>query len=568
MRVDAAELPVALDRDLRLAGLGDSESLYPGITPACAAAYFLRQSLLKKFTNDKPSKDADTKALDKFLTVNEQCRGLFPKLDLLTEAEAVAIGEAKSFIYDFFFPKYQDTGILGWLKIAQQSDVGNGANIGSYSTDFFSKFGTSKLSTTDPFLYRVYREAISGHPLWSDVENIRHEFRGIDIVRGSRLSFVPKTTEISRTICTEPLLNMMFQKGIGYILERRLAETLAIRLDKQPDKNRNLALIGAATGNFGTIDLASASDSISISLLRHILPSEVLTYLTRTRCPVTVLPDGREIELHMISSMGNAFTFPLQTMIFSAIVYGCYRSIGIPLERPFGNELGNFAVFGDDIIVRREAYSLVLSILSRFGFTVNVDKSFNEGLFRESCGEDFWSIHNVRGVYIKRLLTDSDRYSAINRLNRWSARWGVPLRNLIGVLRKSLRFLPIPFDEADDCGIKIPLAYVERKRFDRNTGGVQYRYLSFEPPKYDMRDVLQRPPKLRGYFHNHSAIVLAAVAGTLRKGHIVVRPNGRISPSLRRRYSSSWDYIPPSYGFCRGNSHLWKEMTVTNLNLC
>lgn len=565
MRDYADVLPVALDLDLCLSGLSDSSDTFPGMTVRQHAAYSLRKSLLKKFHNDKRNRKADDAALAKFIACNERCRSRFPEMADSTDAEVIALGEAKSFIYNFFYRESEP--ILNWLEIARRVNVGNGSNIGSFGTDFLSKFGTSFLSTTDLFLHRCYLEAISKDPLWSSVESTRSRVRGTSIVKGSRLSFVPKTTEISRTICTEPLLNMMFQQGIASILEGRLAETLGIRLADQPDKNRKLAQIGSVSGRFGTIDLSSASDTISLSLIQDLLPREIVTFFTRTRCPVTILPDGREVDLHMISSMGNAFTFPLQTLIFSALVYGCYRSMGLSIDRPFGSNLGNFAVFGDDIIVVSEAYGFVCKMLRRFGFEVNLDKSFNEGPFRESCGEDYFDSHNIRGVYIKTLRNDSDRYSAINRLNRWSCIWGIPLRHTVGVLREGLRILPVPFDESDDSGMKMPLEYVNRIRLDRSTGGVQYRFLYRKSRQVDVSDVSQRVPKLRGWFNNPDAVLLAAVAGTLRDGRVGIRSTAPTKPTLRRRYTSRWNYIPSAYReFCRCGDG-WKAAIAENLSL-
>jgi hypothetical protein len=563
MRGNAGMLPVLLDLDLLEGGWNGEVSPYPGIEPFNFACQSLRNALLKKFEDDK-HESADKLALDKFLQSNVRCRD-YPGLPTMpTNVEQVALGEAQDFIQRLV---YSDEGLSAftWSGITANFSFGNGANIGSPGTDFFSKTALSSMAATDPILYIKYIEAISSDPLWSSVESTRQEFRGREVVRGSRLSFVPKTRTISRTICTEPVLNMMFQKGAQVVLERLLKKQTGIDLSIQPDKNRELARQGSIDGRYGTIDLQSASDSLSLTMVRQMFPPDFVSILERMRCPLTILPDGSEVELHMISSMGNAFTFPLQTILFSSVVYGAYRSIGLPLDYPRGNNLGNFAVFGDDIIVRREAYDLVVKMLSHLGFVVNVDKSFNDGDFRESCGADFMSGHNVRGVYIRTLKTDGDVYSAINRLNVWSAEWGITLARVIHYLLKGVRFLRIPFDEMDDAGVKVPQSLLPNVKRCPYTGGIFYRCMVQRIRKINVADVESRPPSLRGWFKNYDGVLLAALAGTLRDASITPRTSGG-RWRIKVRCSSRWDYIiPPAYSVGDFGDR-WKSFAALNLS--
>ena len=566
MRDYAGTLPVFLDLDLVKAGWNGTINPYPGMNSKQYAMQSLRKSLLKKFCEKTISK-ADSAALELFLKINSKCREF--KLDTanLTNVEAIAIGEAKDFIYRFFYARGENSyNILDSHSITDGFGLGNGANIGSFGTDFLSKVGTGTMAATSSSLHMLFLQAISNDPIWSDVESIRRVHRDTEVVRGSRLSFVPKTTEISRTICTEPVCNMLFQKGIAAVLEGRLREVCCIDLTRQPDKNRSLAQLGSTTGEFGTIDLSSASDSMSLSLVDEFFPRQVSSWFKLTRSPVTILPDGTEVELHMVSSMGNAFTFPLQTLFFSALVYGAYRVKGLKFDRPYGSSLGNFAVFGDDIIVVKEAYDLVSRLLSICGFSVNVDKSFNEGLFRESCGRDYYSGYDVRGVYIKQLLDVCDVYSAINRLNVWSAKHGIPLPNTVQFLIKGHRLMPVPFDEMDVSGVKIHSTHLKHCIRSKHTGGIMYRYMHICDHSVSVSDVESSPPRLRGWINNPSAVLLAALAGTLRSGKVVTRTSRRLS-RVRRRYSSRWDYIPADQGFPPGFGQVWKYFVELNLNL-
>jgi hypothetical protein len=575
MRDDADLLPVLLDSDLLEAGWDGSVEPYPGMKVHTFAMQQLRKSILKKF-QDKKDANADAAALALFLKVNEQCR-LWPGLPTVSNLPVVlevAFGEAKDFIYRLF---HQDEGFnsFTWSAITRRFGFGNGSNIGSPGTDFFSKTALSTMATTDPGLHSIFVQAISEDPIWSVVESNRLKHRVVEVVRGSRLSFVPKTRSISRTICTEPTLNMMFQKGAQSVLEGLLKKSCGIDFSVQPDKNQLLAQLGSVDGRFGTIDLSSASDSMSLAMVAEMFPEEVVTILRKLRSPVAALPGGSEVELHMISSMGNAYTFPLQTILFASVVYGAYRSIGLPVEFPRRDPLGagnswrdpgNVAVFGDDIIVLREAYGLVCQMLKLLGFSVNVDKSFNTGDFRESCGGDFLAGHNVRGVYIQTLKTDGDVYSAINRLNRWSAQWGISLRRVIRCLLKGVRFLTVPYHEMDDAGVKVPLSLhkvtlglsKEQSKLAID-GAVVYRCLVRVTPKIDMTDVESRPPKrLKGYFDTPMGVLMAALAGSLRDGCIVPRVE-RVAFRFKVRFSSSWDWIVPPRYSCSGFDERWKS---------
>ena len=564
MRDYASLLPVYLDSDLYSAGWDGAINPYPGQTGRQYAMMSLKKSLLKKY-QDSISKDSDTKALELFEKINSACQHYRFDASLLSEVDAIAVGEAKAFIDRFFFPDPID-GVLTLGSIEKGFGFGNGANIGSYGSDFLSKIGTSRMSATSSALHKLYMQAISEDPIWSDVESIRSVARGFDIVQGSRLSFVPKTAEISRTICTEPLLNMMFQKGICAVLEKRLRQISGIDLKVQQDRNRQLARLGSIDGRFGTIDLSSASDSMSNALVSEFFPPSVVGWLNLTRSPVTTLPGGRVVELHMVSSMGNAFTFPLQTIFFLSLVYGAYRVYGIPFHQPNMHSLGNFAVNGDDIIVDSRAYGLVCKLLGLCGFSVNVEKSYNETSFRESCGRDYYSGYDVRGVYIKTLKTVNDQYSAINRLNVWSAKHGIALPSVVSFLMKGCRLLPIPFDEQDTAGVKVPLRCLRKRSISKKTGGFVYRYSHIDTVEYDVSDITVRPPKIRGWVSNPPAVLMAALAGTLRTGKVVTRTSRR-STRIRTRSSSRWDWIPPDPGLSPGFGESWKWFVELNLNL-
>lgn len=256
---------------------------------------------------------------------------------------------------------------------------------------------------------------------------------GIRVVPGSKLAFVPKNEDTVRTIATEPSGNMLLQLAAGAYLERAL-KLIGLDITTQQDKNR---LLCAAGINYGlcTIDLKSASDRISIDLVQQLLPADWVRLLLAIRSPSTVLPDKADCVLGMISTMGNGTTFPLMTLIITALLYGYRCCRGGPSRRI---DWSRTAIFGDDIIIPSTEYDEFCDILCRSGFVINHDKSFKHGFFRESCGLDAWVGADVTPFYVKALASPADIYVAINQLVRWCTThrvWLVePLRLLLGWL--------------------------------------------------------------------------------------------------------------------------------------
>lgn len=581
MRINAGDLASLLEVDLQQAGWNGAKNPYPGQTQRQYAMMALSKSFVKKTISRRTTEAADKAALDLFESVNERCRAYKFCTDGLPSWTRTALGEAKSFIYELFYSLSDgpDTekcwGLmekqhLTYASICEGFGVGPGSSLGAPETDFYSKLSLSTMAASSSTLHKLYVQAISNNPTWTAMESLRSQRFGSEVVESSRLSFVPKTREISRTICTEPVLNMMFQKGIAKVLEKRLRETMNIDLSLQPDRNRRLARVGSLTGEFGTIDLSSASDSMSLALVREFFPATVVQWLERTSCRSTILPGGRKLELHMISSMGNAFTFPLQTIFFCSLVYGAYKSLGIPIKRPGARTDGNFAVFGDDIIVCKRAYGFVCELLSISGFSVNVDKSFNEGLFRESCGHDYYYGLDVRGVYVKTLDDMHDCYSTINRLNRWSAKHDVFLPRTVGYLRSRVRYLPVPYDEDDSHGIKVPSRLLDGRVFrDEDTGAIIYRFLTPRKRQYSMhatdgRKGKSSSEKPRGFYENPDGQMLALLVGSIRGGRVSLRTISRTSV-VKKRSTPRWDWIASGWEVTPGFVSRWKAAVEMNV---
>lgn len=224
------------------------------------------------------------------------------------------------------------------------------------------------------------------------------------VVDGNSLSFVPKDAKTDRSICVEPDLNIYVQLGIGKWMREKFRRYFD--LDTQADRNREMAAHAQAC--FATIDLSSASDTISNGLVHALLPGDWYDLLDLARCRYTVI-DGRKYENQKFSSMGNGFTFELETLIF----YAACCAEGVRHE--------DLAVFGDDIIVPQGDATSLVARLQQLGFTVNREKTFLSGSFFESCGHDYFNGEFVRPVFWKTLESPVDVVKMCNDVSRLAA---------------------------------------------------------------------------------------------------------------------------------------------------
>jgi hypothetical protein len=251
------------------------------------------------------------------------------------------------------------------------------------------------------FVDIIYREA----PLLRQYGS----FDYLQDVEGSVLFTVPKKTDIDRCACKEPDLNMYLQKGVGSHIRKRLRR-FGINLNDQR-VNRALAARGAQDDSLATLDLSSASDTITIGCVKALLPTEWFLYLNDIRSH-KVLVDGVYHRMEMFSSMGNGFTFELESLIFWALVRTTLYFEGIS---------GVVSVYGDDIICPSSGADMVSWVLHEFGFAVNLEKSFITGPFRESCGGHYHHHEDVTPFYLKRKATHlTDVIRVANQLRRWA----------------------------------------------------------------------------------------------------------------------------------------------------
>lgn len=213
-----------------------------------------------------------------------------------------------------------------------------------------------------------------------------------------RLEFVPKSFKTHRSILIEPVVNAFLQKGVGSLLKRKLA---ARGIDlKDQDVQRSRARKGSLDGSFATIDLSQASSSISYNLVMELLPSPWFDLLDSLRTPLARYK-GKLYILEMFSSMGNGFTFELETLIFKSIIHGIAVSLGYDDDS---------VCYGDDITCNPSLGYAIEEYFPLFGFSVNREKSFLSGPFREACGGDYRNGIDIRPFFLKS-LRDGGRWN-------------------------------------------------------------------------------------------------------------------------------------------------------------
>jgi hypothetical protein len=143
-----------------------------------------------------------------------------------------------------------------------------------------------------------------------------------------------------------------------------------------------------------------------------LLPGEWYSYLIDIRSPVGELM-GETISYEKISSMGNGYTFALESAIFASIIYGVLKAEQGTVKH------SDFAVFGDDLIIAKRHSERLIEALSIAGFTINSEKSFLSGPVRESCGTDWFRGRPVRPVFFDTTPTNvMELFTDVNRLKR------------------------------------------------------------------------------------------------------------------------------------------------------
>lgn len=223
----------------------------------------------------------------------------------------------------------------------------------------------------------------------------------------AQLAMVPKSWKAFRTITKEPTGLVLYQQGLARSWREYYSShpELAGRYTAEhgPTVQRKKALEGSIHGRYATIDLSSASDSVTMIFAQsafRLLP-RTWRYLEMGRTAYADPPEelgdlACPVKLNFFAGMGNPLTFNLEVCVFLAIGAEAIHLCGGDFRQSI------LSVVGDDIIIETKYYDKVVELLTRYGFLVNTDKSYcghGTHLFRESCG-----IHALDGCDVTPAL--------------------------------------------------------------------------------------------------------------------------------------------------------------------
>lgn len=452
--------------------------LFDGITPKDVAIINQLMNLGKRFVGSGSTttkKERDDACWEKFRSINEVCaiqneRIASGDLSYLADSCLTFIGDE---IQKLYVRVVNGNGPLvetniGLLPISGFA-VGPGSVNGVKGISPIEKYEEAPITCSTYLGMRVLRQTAQWHKPLNDIIAHKGEMSRCESVKAT---MVDKTSDISRMIVPQLNGDLLCQYPMGKLLEDMLG-IIGISLDTQPDLNAEAARKGSLFANdevdprfqarmirYCTVDLTSSSELQGRALCQRVFPPAMFNYMAAVS-PTRITRGSETLHLHMMSNMGNAFCFPQQTLIYAMICKFVYKSLGIP---EYTKEYGKtFHVFGDDIIIDVKAYDTVIKILEELCMIPNKKKSFSKGLFRESCGGDFYNGYNVRPVFTTTLNGLRDRYSLLNRLLKWSFYHSLNVSATVKILIDSIpNVICTPLEESEISGLQVPETFLRK----------------------------------------------------------------------------------------------------------
>lgn len=372
----------------------------------CDSESYLRATaatdFLRKLDSNVPGLDPENAAFQKWLEAEKQCYLTNCRLNEILDFGTLNQSPCPERILDFIEDVRKN---LLWLigsgpNPTFEGRFGPGATMSDVSsrTTVLHKMSSTPTLTPGAWPYLIPWTGTK----WATAVAARGD--DLSFVRGNSYFTVNKTALTKRSCGKEPSLNGYYQLGLGREMRIRLKRR-GIDLDDGQDVHRRVACLASINGESCTIDLSSASDNLCKALVR-LTPPKWEAHLTALRSPFTRVK-GKWWRLEKFSSMGNGYTFELETAIFTAL---CISAMG-GLDKATPGK--NLWVYGDDIICPTAHAQDVIMTLKFFGFKTNVKKTFTTGSFRESCGGDFYAGDPVRAHFLKELPYEPQHYIAL-----------------------------------------------------------------------------------------------------------------------------------------------------------
>lgn len=289
------------------------------------------------------------------------------------------------------------------------------------------------------------------------------------VVRYNTFFTVPKNWDVDRGCAKEASMPLAYQLGLSFSFLRAKLRAWKIDLAYGAKTHNALARAGSLYGTYATIDLEQASNTIARMLVRACVPEHWYILFASLRAPCTLM-NGKSVYLEKFSSMGNGFTFELETIIFAAIVRRVVLEAG-------GNP-DSVRVYGDDIIVPTEYAADVQRVLVCCGFLINHGKTYTQGPFRESCGGDYFAGQEVATVKMSKFpeqpsdwIALYNRVVEVTRSNSERRKIVAPfLAHIVAQLPSDIRDCTGPSWLGDVCLHTDERFWNIKTRFGRNTG--------------------------------------------------------------------------------------------------
>jgi hypothetical protein len=452
---------------------------FPSFEVASFASSYQQKSTLKKFKGSMgvPADVRRTEAYAKFRFVNDHMatyhwRGL--NLPIPCDRPSAYDGYSRRDQILVLARKYCHW-ILGDItteEIFSRCKHSGGASIGvpRHEVNVERKF-------TPPFSGTL--EAINLFKSYLDYDSalkrgLRELFGDLtyDLTDSSRATTVDKDSTKDRFIAVEPTLNMFFQQGLMAVFYERLRPF--VNMTHVQDHHRALAQLASRDGKLATIDWSSASDCVSTDLLRYLLPRKWFDWCDQVRTGFVSI-DGDIVPCSMFATMGNATTFPLETLVFLTIGLAISQLRRNPSRVAVIVDVSvetHISVFGDDCIVPSAWADEFIETLTTCGFIVNSEKTFTDpkAFFRESCGGDFYHGSSVRPLFLgdphdvstsslspwlhiilNQVFQKYIQYFGPDDWWRDKRMW----RSLSTLFRENgVKVLPVPKDYPDDAGFR------------------------------------------------------------------------------------------------------------------
>lgn len=238
--------------------------------------------------------------------------------------------------------------------------------------------------------YVFFRKCLDADPILKRTMGLVTEpgtrFR---LKKAVRIALVPKSYKSLRSMMPDTFLGAFYTAGLGKMIQARLMK-VGLDIRKLQQLHRRIVKRASLDRKLVTADLSSASDSITLQLLRWLLPVKWYRALVYGRARYAEYGTGkkrRRIYLTSTVTMGLGHTFPLQTLVFYGLLTAIGELVGID---------GQVSVYGDDLIYSRSIHKFVKRVFPALHLNLNGDKTYAKDFFRESCGSDHYRGVDVR----------------------------------------------------------------------------------------------------------------------------------------------------------------------------